>query len=588
MHCLSPTRVKFLWRFLRRREDLQEESCAFKDVLDVINGVMLRDAVISASNNLGNYRQSVDALNIFPVPDGDTGTNMSMTIGAAAREIVKIIETDTVSAAADVAASALLRGARGNSGVILSLIFRGIAKGLKGQREAGNSEIATALAYGVKAAYKAVMKPTEGTMLTVIRMAAECAEREAADTADVVALWEKICIAAEEALEKTPEQLPVLKKAGVVDAGGQGLVYILRGMQSVINGNGIMPAGDGTAVTPVAPIPQKSVVGSASDEIEFGYCSEFLIERDKTNTTDPLKLRAYLESIGDCVVVVDDDSIIKVHVHSNEPGNVIQAALKYGQLIHIKIDNMRYQHRNAEEAQNAAAQELSSAGIAAPENDYGFVAVAAGDGVQALFSDLGVDNIVKGGQTMNPSTEDILAAVLATPAKVVYVLPNNKNIILAAEQVIPLVTDRAVRVLHTKTIPQGISAMLAFDESEEAEANHIGMMNAAEHVSTGSVTFAARDSSFDDNKIREGQIMGLCNGKITYVEDDVVRAAYLTAKHLMKRCDPSFVTIIFGADATAAQAEDVKQLLHNKFGDEVEITIVDGGQPVYYFIISVE
>lgn len=560
----------------------------FKDVLDVINGVLLRDAIISASNNLGNFRQSVDALNIFPVPDGDTGTNMSMTIGAAAREIVKITQEDSVSTAADVAASALLRGARGNSGVILSLIFRGIAKGLKGLEEANCSAVVNALEKGVKAAYKAVMKPTEGTMLTVIRVAAEHAAQFAQNTDDVTALWAEVCIAAEAALEKTPEQLPVLKKAGVVDAGGQGLVYILRGMLSVFEGNGIIPAVDGASVAPVAQASRKSIVGSASADIEFGYCSEFLIERDKNITTDPLKLRAYLESIGDCVVVVDDDSIIKVHVHSNEPGNVIQAALKYGQLINIKIDNMRYQHRNAGEAEDVQETAQDAPAVAAPDHPYGFVAVAAGEGVQSLFRDLGVDSIVKGGQTMNPSTEDILEAVLATPAQVVYVLPNNKNIILAAEQVIPLVTDRAVRVLHTKTIPQGISAMLNFDEGADPEANHVAMMNAAEQVSTGSVTFAARDSSFDENKISEGQIMGLCNGKITYVEDDIVRAAYLTAKHLMKRCNPSFVTLIFGNEATQTQAEEVQRLLQNKFGDEVEITIVDGGQPVYYFIISVE
>lgn len=551
----------------------------------MITGVMLRDAVISASNNLGNFRQSVDALNIFPVPDGDTGTNMSMTIGAAAREIVKITEEDSVSAAADVAASALLRGARGNSGVILSLIFRGIAKGLKGLEQADSAAMSGALAEGVKAAYKAVMKPTEGTMLTVVRMASE-RSAALADSTDVVTLWAEVCTAAEEALAKTPEQLPVLKKAGVVDAGGQGLVYIMRGMQSVFEGKGVMPAGDGTAVTPVVQA-SKSVVGAASAEIEFGYCSEFLIEREKDNTKDPLSLRAYLESIGDCVVVVDDASIIKVHVHSNEPGNVIQAALKYGQLINIKIDNMRYQHRTVD-ADRAETPTEGGLPVAAPQQEYGFVAVAAGEGVQGLFTDLGVDNIVKGGQTMNPSTEDILEAILATPAKMVYVLPNNKNIILAAEQTIPLVTDREVRVLQTKTIPQGVSAMLCFDETLDAEANHIAMMNAAEHVSTGSVTFAARDSSFEDNHIREGQIMGLCNGKITYVEEDVVRAAYLTAKHLMKRCDPSYVTLIYGEDATEAQAEEVRRMLQNKFGDDVEITVVDGRQPVYYFLISVE
>lgn len=552
----------------------------------MITGVMLRDAIISASNNLGNFRQSVDALNVFPVPDGDTGTNMSMTIGAAAREIAKVTEEDTVSATADMAAAALLRGARGNSGVILSLIFRGLSKGLKGLDQAGSAAITSALAEGVKSAYSAVMKPTEGTMLTVIRMAAERAAQLPKDT-EVTALWAQVCDAAHTALLKTPEQLPVLKKAGVVDAGGQGLLHILHGMQSVFEGKGILPMQDGAAAAPSPVVPKKSIVGSASADIEFGYCSEFLIERDKNSKDDPLKLRAYLESIGDCVVVVEDETIVKVHVHSNEPGNVIQAALKLGQLINIKIDNMRFQHREAGEQEALEAETAGGSAIAAPENAYGFVAVAAGAGVQGLFTDLGVDNIVRGGQTMNPSTEDILEAILATPAKMVYVLPNNKNIILAAEQAIPLVTDRSVRVLHTKTIPQGVSAMLNFDESEDAETNHIAMMGAAERVHTGSVTFAARDSSFDENKIKEGQIMGLCNGKITYVEDDVIRAAYLTAKHLMKKGNPSFVTLIYGEGITEAQAEEVKSLLQNKFGG-VDITLVEGGQPVYYFIISVE
>ena len=545
---------------------------------------MLRDAIISAAGNLSNHRQEVDALNIFPVPDGDTGTNMSMTISAAAREIVKIKEDDDVSKAADVAASALLRGARGNSGVILSLIFRGISKGLKEKSTADAKTLAEALSNGVKAAYKAVMKPTEGTILTVIRIAAEQAAEYAENDNDPIKLWDIVCSAAYDALQKTPEQLPVLKKAGVVDAGGQGLLYILLGMKSVFENGEIISGDADKAVAPVAAV-KKSVVGSASSDIEFGYCSEFLIERDKANTNDPLALRAYLESIGDCVVVVDDESIIKVHVHSNQPGNVIQKALTYGQLINIKIDNMRYQHRNAEQEQEY--EEKAEQKITMPENDFGFVAVAAGEGIKDLFSDLGADNVVSGGQTMNPSTDDIYNAVMATPAKDVFVLPNNKNIIMAAEQVIPLVDDRKVHVLQTKTIPQGISAMLSFDETISAQENHIQMMNSAKQVETGSVTFAARDSSFEGNKISEGQILGMCNGKITYVEDDIIRAAYLTAKNLIKRSDTSFVTIIYGADTTEEQANELQKQLSAKFND-IEFTVVDGGQPVYYFIISAE
>lgn len=559
-----------------------------EEVFDLINGVQLRDALISASNNLSNYRRDVDALNIFPVPDGDTGTNMSMTIGAAAREMASVSDSESIGDVAAKAASALLRGARGNSGVILSLIFRGFSKGLKGKEAASSSDIAQALSFGVEAAYKAVMKPTEGTMLTVIRMASVKANECVDDEKDVIDLWNEVVDAADAALQKTPEQLPVLKKAGVVDAGGQGLLYIMQGMQSVFNGNGIVQASDGDTVAPVVT-PQRSAVASASDEIEFGYCNEFLIEREKGNEKDALALRAYLESIGDCVVVVDDDSIIKVHVHSNQPNAVLGEALKYGQLINIKIDNMRYQHRMAEGgvAPKEEEQEVKNE-IAEPENEYGFVAVAAGDGVQQLFSDLGADSIVSGGQTMNPSTDDIYNAVLATPAKNVFVLPNNKNIILAAEQTIPLIKDRKVHVLHTKTIPQGVSAMLAFDESADSEENHMAMMEAADRVATGLVTFAARDSSVDGMKIKEGQILGMTNGKIKYVENDVVTAAFLSAKHLVNKINGEFVTLIYGDEATLEQAEKVKSMLNDKYGSGVEVTIVEGNQPVYYFIISVE
>lgn len=547
---------------------------------------MLRNAVISASNNLNNHRQEVDALNIFPVPDGDTGTNMSMTIGAAAREVTKFTESSNICEVADATASALLRGARGNSGVILSLIFRGIAKGLKDKTEADGHDIVKAISKGVAAAYKAVMKPTEGTILTVIRVASEEATKLLETENDPIAIWDRICTAAIDALAKTPEQLPVLKKAGVIDAGGQGLVYILLGMKSVFETDTVIESsGEDAAVSTVPSL--QSAVGAASGDIEFGYCSEFLIEKDKHCKKDALSLRAYLESIGDCVVVVDDDQLIKVHVHSNEPGNVIQKALAYGQLINIKIDNMRHQHRNAAEG-TQTQQQIITPQVQAPENEFGFVAVAAGEGIQGLFRDIGVDNIVSGGQTMNPSTEDILQAVMATPAKNVFVLPNNKNIIMAAEQVIPLVNDRKVHVLQTKTIPQGISAMLAFDDMSEPDENHINMTGAAKKVGTGTVTFAARDSSFDENKIAEGQILGICNGKITYVENDIVRAAYLTSKHLIKRGSTSFVTLIYGEDTTHDQAQELQHLLEERYGGDLEVTLVNGGQPVYYFIISVE
>lgn len=552
----------------------------------MITGKMFRDGVISASNNISNSRQAVDALNIFPVPDGDTGTNMSMTIGAAAKEMAVLPDDCTLSEASSRCASALLRGARGNSGVILSLIFRGFAKGFKGLDEADGKAVANAFKLGVEAAYKAVMKPTEGTILTVIRKAAEAADELSQTLDDPIEVSFAALLAAKEALAQTPEQLPVLKKAGVVDAGGQGLVLIFQGFESVFGHNAIVQALDGSAVVPVS-VPDKSTVAEAPDDIEFGYCSEFLIEKSAdANEKDPLRLRAFLESIGDCVVVVDDSDIIKVHVHSNEPGNVIQAALKYGQLINIKIDNMRYQHRNANEGVKEG--EMPVMPKAEPENEYGFVAVCAGEGLSELFKDIGADVVVSGGQTMNPSTDDILNAVMATPAKTVFVLPNNKNIIMAAEQAIPLAEGREVRVLQTKTIPQGISAMLMFDESADADENQMAMMEAAENVATAQVTFAARDSEIDGEPIKQGEIMGLCNGKIKYTGTDIIDIAYKSTVKVFKRAQSSIITLIYGEGISEEQALAVKEKLENKYSDEVEISIVNGGQPIYYFIISVE
>jgi DAK2 domain fusion protein YloV len=548
---------------------------------------MFRDGIISGSNNISNSRQAVDALNIFPVPDGDTGTNMSMTIGAAAKEMAVLPDDCSLSEASSRCASALLRGARGNSGVILSLIFRGFAKSFKGIESAGAKDLANAFSNAVDAAYKAVMNPTEGTILTVIRKASEAANDMAETMDDPLEVGFAALMAAREALAKTPEQLPVLKKAGVVDAGGQGLILILEGFLSVFEREVIIQPIEGAGTVNPVSKPDKSTVANASGDIEFAYCSEFLIEKDtKAKTKDPLKLRAYLESIGDCVVVVDDNDIIKVHVHSNEPGNVIQSALKYGQLINIKIDNMRYQHRNAEVG--VAEGEPPVLPEAEPVNAYGFVAVSAGDGLADLFKDLGADVVVSGGQTMNPSTDDILNAIMATPAKTVFVLPNNKNIIMAAEQAISLAEGREVRVLQTKTIPQGISAMLMFDESEDADANQMAMMEAAESVSTSQVTFAARDSEVDGRPVKQGEIMGLCNGKIKFIGEDIADIAYKSADKIIKRNQTALVTIIFGEGATEEMAEEIQQKLADKYGDDIEFTIVNGGQPIYYFIISAE
>ena len=553
----------------------------------MITGLLFRDSIISAANNISNSRQAVDALNVFPVPDGDTGTNMSMTITAAAKEMATLADDCTIEEASSKCASALLRGARGNSGVILSLIFRGFSKGFRGLESAGAKDLANALKEGVDAAYKAVMKPTEGTILTVVRLASEAAQEMAKIQDDPLEVGFAALTAAKEALAKTPELLPVLKKAGVVDAGGQGLVLVFEGMESVWRNGVIVQPLDGSGVTPVS-MPSKSTVANASDDIKFGYCSEFLIEKnDSAKEKDPLKLRAYLESIGDCVVVVDDSSIIKVHVHSNDPGNVIQAGLKYGQLINIKIDNMRYQHANADVGVKDGEKPVEPE-VCEPENEYGFVAVCAGSGLEELFSDIGADTIVSGGQTMNPSTDDILSAIEKTPAKVVYVLPNNKNIIMAAEQAGPMAKDRDVRVLPTKTIPQGISAMLSFDETASADENQMNMISAFENVETAQVTFAARDSEVDGKPIKQGEIMGLCNGKIKFIGESVTDIAIKSTQKLFKKGEHSLITIIFGEGASEEDATIVEEALSKKFGNDVEISIVNGNQPIYYFIISVE
>ncbi len=554
----------------------------------MINGNDLKNAMISGANNILKHKTSVDELNIFPVPDGDTGTNMSMTMGSAARELEKR-QNDKAGEVAHIAASALLRGARGNSGVILSLLFRGFSKGIEGMDEVGGADLASALGVGVESAYKAVMKPTEGTILTVSRVAYEKGMAAAEIDDDAVYVWSAICKGAAEALEETPELLPVLKKAGVVDAGGKGLCYIFDGMLSVFKDN-IMIAND--VESPAEKTSESEFFRNAAAEfdqiINFTYCTEFIVGRDEECEKDPQELRTFLETIGDCVVVVDDEEIIKVHVHTENPGDALQEALTFGSLLTVKIENMKEQHRKAAEAnEEAKAKVASPLAPADPVEEIGFVAVAAGDGLKTLFTDLGCTHVVSGGQTMNPSTNDILAAVLATPAKTVLILPNNKNIIMAAEQTIPLVSDRKVIVLPTRTIPQGLSAMLAYDPDASIEENAIGMMEATNGVSTGSVTFAARDSEFGGHRIKAGDILGLNNGKMELIEKDIVHTCSKLTRSMVNR-STSFITIIYGADVTEEQANDAYNRIKSKIGGDIEVTLVNGGQPVYYFIISVE
>ncbi len=549
----------------------------------MIQGKTLAQAIISGANHISNKKQMIDELNVFPVPDGDTGTNMSMTINAGKREL-EMLKDPSAEKAAEVAAAALLRGARGNSGVILSLLFRGFAKGLKGKEEVNGPDMANALSLGVQAAYKAVMKPTEGTILTVAREAAEAATILANQTNDAELIFDEIVEKAKESLQRTPDLLPVLKKAGVVDAGGMGLVVILEGMQTVFRSGKPVESLSGEKPKAKAT-PIQNVVADMDTEIQFGYCTEFIVDKKK-DCPDAMKLRAYLESIGDSVVCVDDDEIIKVHVHTNNPGHAIQEGLKFGQLINMKIDNMRVQHQNkVVEAEKAV--ESSGYVPVDPEKAFGFVAVAAGAGLQELFADLGVDQMVSGGQTMNPSTDDILRAIEATPAETVFVLPNNKNIIMAAEQAVKL-ADRRVCVLQTRTIPQGISAMLAFDPEKTYSENRLAMTRQFDQVQTGLITFAARDSEFDGHSIKKGEILGLDNGKLAFTERDLNKAIARLTKLLVKKSDGSFITVIYGSDVTDEQAEKASQALKEKYGDDYEISLINGGQPVYYYMISVE
>ena len=552
----------------------------------MINGNQLRDAYISAANHIMARRQEVDALNVFPVPDGDTGTNMSMTINAAVPEL-KLMENPTVAAVAKTAASALLRGARGNSGVILSLLFRGFSKGLAGKKEADGADFAQALTMGVEAAYKAVMKPTEGTILTVSRMAAERARVVAKTNIDAIAVWEEIVREAEAALEQTPEMLPVLKKAGVVDAGGKGLLIVFEGMLSVLR-DGIMiedtqpKGGEGQETDDF-----QDAIAQYDADITFAYCTEFIVQKKEPNA-DSLKLRAYLESIGDSVVVVDDEDIIKCHVHTNNPGLALEEAVKYGMLCKMKIENMEEQFaaRKSQAAKENPKEEPLAYVPVDPEIPYGIVAVAAGEGLQGLFRDLGANQVVSGGQTMNPSTEDILKAIHATPAQNVFVLPNNKNIIMAAEQAIKL-ADRNVCVLPSRTVPQGIAAMLAFDPDAELEQNQVNMSNALDTVSTGSITFAARDSDYDGHAIREGELLALDNGKLSFTDTDLARTCSKLVKQMLSRSS-SFVTVYYGEDVTPEMAAQAEGAIRQRLPEDVELTVLNGGQPVYYFIISVE
>ena len=556
-----------------------------------IDGLLLKEMIIAGANLLEHNREAIDALNVFPVPDGDTGTNMSLTMKSTVKEIAAQDIADA-SRLANMAARGALKGARGNSGVILSQILRGFARGIEGCETVDAQQFAKALRSGADTAYKAVMKPKEGTILTVIRVIAEDAGRYVGKhPGNLPGLMDKVIRSGEAILAKTPEMLPALKQAGVVDSGGQGLLTVFKGWRAAFNGEKIedTSANIGEAATFEFEDDHDSL-----EEIKFKYCTEFIIQEMNEGVTedDINKFRTRLTRIGDCVVVVGDFSLVKVHVHTNEPGKALNYACELGEMVNLKIDNMAEERRErlraAEEAQKAAEQkrqEEESAQEAEPLKDYGMVAVSLGEGFSSIFSDLGVDHIVEGGQTMNPSIEDILDAVSGVGAKTVFVLPNNSNVILAASQAAEL-AEVDVVVLPTKNVAMGIGAVIAFNPEASVEENRETMTAAAEQVKTGQVTFAVRDTVFEDKEIKEGDIIGIHNGRIETVGQSIHDIALDLVGHVVEDGD-SLITVYYGQDTEEADAQALGDEVAAQFPD-LDVEVQYGGQPLYYYLISAE
>ena len=538
-----------------------------------INGAELRRLIINAAASIELNKQVLNDLNVFPVPDGDTGTNMSMTINTAAADLRKL-EDPTLDKAAAAAASAMLRGARGNSGVILSLLFRGISRKLKGCAECDGVLWAAALQEGVDAAYKAVMKPAEGTILTVARLAAAKARQAAEENCYFEFVHTAAIEEAKVALANTVNQNPVLKKAGVVDAGGKGWLVALEAMGLALQGEDIVvPEGGAADVRESADFADFD-----TDDITFTYCTEFIIQRENDN--DPEKLREFLSSLGDSLVLVDDEEIIKVHVHTNDPGKALHEAIDYGSFVTVKIENMRLQHTE----KVMSEQELAPK-IAEPEKPFGVVSVCVGDGIADVFTNLGVDGLISGGQTMNPSTQDILEVVNTIPAETVYVLPNNKNIIMAAEQVNAL-TPKNVVVIPSKTIPQGVTAMLSYNPDGTNEENVAAMTEALDTVETMQITYAARNSDFDGYEIHEGDYLAIY-GKSLFGTSRDIKVLLKALAEKVRDEGKDYSTMYYGADITEKQAQKAADLFAEVCPD-ADVNLLRGGQPVYYYLISAE
>ncbi|WP_306791448.1 DAK2 domain-containing protein [Agathobacter rectalis] len=560
-----------------------------------INSKLLARMFLAGAKNLDSKKDWINELNVFPVPDGDTGTNMTMTIMSAAKE-VSSLTNPTMSELAKAISSGSLRGARGNSGVILSQLFRGFCKVIKEYDEIDVTILCEACQKAVETAYKAVMKPKEGTILTVAKGAAEKALELSDETEDVVTFVEEVIKQAEYVLDQTPEMLPVLKQAGVVDSGGQGLVQVLKGAYDALIGKEIDYTIEGA---PTGAAPAK-ISAETEAEIKFGYCTEFIIVLNAPmSDNEEHAYKAFLESIGDSIVVVADDEIVKTHVHTNDPGLALQKALTFGSLSKIKIDNMREEHQEKliKDSQKLAAQQKAEeeAYEAAqadektnnmPAKEMGFVSVSIGEGMNEVFRGLGVDYLIEGGQTMNPSTEDMLNAIEHVNAKTVFILPNNKNIIMAANQAVDLVEDKQIIVIPTKTIPQGITALVNYIPDHSAEENKEQMMAEIENVKTGQVTYAVRDTEIDGKTIKQNDFMGIGDKSILSVGTDL-RATTLEMVDAMIDEDTAIVSIYFGSDSDEDSANELAAAIEEKYPD-VEVEVNDGGQPIYYYVISVE
>ena len=551
-----------------------------------INAELLSKMFIAGAMNLDSKKEWINELNVFPVPDGDTGTNMSMTIMSAAKE-VGALSNPTMAELSKAISSGSLRGARGNSGVILSQLFRGFCKVIKEYDELDVTIVCEAFQKAVETAYKAVMKPKEGTILTVAKGAADKALEMAEETDDLVVFGEEIIKHADYVLSQTPEMLPVLKQAGVVDSGGQGLMQVLKGCFDALNGKEI----DYSAIKTESAVSAVKVEVTSDVDIKFGYCTEFIIMLDRPLSDKEVgEYKAYLESLGDSIVVVADDEIVKTHVHTNDPGLAIQKALTFGALSRIKIDNMREEHQEKliKDAEKLAKAQEAEEAVKKnePRKDMGFISVSIGEGMNEIFKGLGVDYIIEGGQTMNPSTEDMLTAIDNVNAETVFILPNNSNIIMAANQAASIVEDKEIIVIPTKTIPQGITALVNFIPDYSADENKSTMMAEIENVKTGQVTYAVRDTEIDGKTIKQDDYMGIGDKSILSVGTDLKETTMEMINEMVDE-DSAIVSIYYGSDSSEEAASEIAALIEEKYPD-VEVEINDGGQPIYYYVISVE